>query len=70
MVREGMAPMQAIISATKTAAELLGLSDKIGSLEAGKLADIVAVPGNPLKDIHKMEKVAFVMKAGVLYKQP
>ncbi len=70
MVREGMTPMQAIISATQTAAELLGLSDKIGSLEAGKLADIVAVPGNPLKDIRAMEKVAFVMKAGVLYKQP
>lgn len=70
MVREGMAPMQAIVSATKTAAELLGLSDQIGSLEAGKMADIVAVPGNPLKNIHTMEKVDFVMKEGVLYKHP
>jgi imidazolonepropionase-like amidohydrolase len=68
--RFGMTPMQAIQSATRTAAELLGMSDRIGTLEAGKLADIVAVPGNPLQDITAMERVGFVMKDGVVYKRP
>ncbi len=68
--RFGMTPMQAIQSATRTAAELLGMSDRIGTLESGKLADIVAVPGNPLQDITAMERVGFVMKDGVVYKQP
>jgi len=60
----GMTPMQAIQSATRVAAELLDMNDRIGTLEAGKLADIVAVPGNPLTDITTMEKVSFVMKDG------
>ena len=68
--RFGMTPMQAIQSATRTAAELLGMSDRIGTLETGKLADIVAVPGNPLQDITAMERVGFVMKDGVVYKRP
>jgi imidazolonepropionase-like amidohydrolase len=68
--RFGMTPMQAILSATRTAAELLGMSDKIGTLESGKLADIVAVPGNPLQDITAMQRVGFVMKDGVVYKRP
>jgi len=68
--RFGMTPMQAIQSATRTAAELLGMSDKIGTLESGKLADIVAVPGNPLQDITAMQRVGFVMKDGVVYKRP
>jgi imidazolonepropionase-like amidohydrolase len=66
----GMTPMQAIQSATRIAADLLGMSDQIGTLEGGKLADIVAVPGNPLSDITAMERVAFVMKNGVIYKRP
>jgi len=68
--RFGMTAMQAIQSATRTAAELLGMSDRIGTLENGKLADIVAVPGNPLQDITAMERVGFVMKDGTVYKKP
>ena len=66
----GMTPMQAIQSATRAAADLLGMSDQIGTIETGKFADIVAVPGNPLDDITAMEKVGFVMKDGVVYKRP
>jgi len=66
----GMTPMQAIQSATRTAADLLGMSDQIGTLEAGKLADVVAVPGNPLNDITALERVGFVMKDGQVYKRP
>src|SRR5712691_2537910 len=66
----GMTPMQAIQSATRTAAELLGVSDQIGTLEAGKFADVVAVPGNPLTDITAMERVGFVMKDGVIHVRP
>jgi imidazolonepropionase-like amidohydrolase len=68
--RFGMTPMQAIISATRSAAELLDMSDRVGTLETGKLADVVAVPGNPLTDITAMQRVAFVMKDGVIYKRP
>jgi imidazolonepropionase-like amidohydrolase len=68
MTRGGMTPMQAIESATRVAAELLGMSDQIGTLEAGKLADVVAVPGNPLSDISALERVAFVMKDGKVYR--
>jgi imidazolonepropionase-like amidohydrolase len=67
MVKYGMTPEQALRSATVTAAELLGWSDKIGSLEAGKLADIVAVEGNPLQDVTRLEHMGFVMKNGVVY---
>ena len=66
----GMTPMQAIQTATRNAAELLGMSDQIGTVEAGKLADIVAVPGNPLNDITAMARVGFVMKDGTVYKKP
>lgn len=68
MVKNGMTPMQAIQSATSAAAALLDLGDKIGSIERGKLADIVAVPGDPLADLTLLEKVNFVMKDGVVYK--
>jgi len=68
--RFGMTPMQSILSGTKVAAELLDMTDRIGTIEAGKLADIVAVPGNPLDDITLMEKVGFVMKDGVVVKKP
>jgi imidazolonepropionase-like amidohydrolase len=65
MVRFGMTPEQALRAATVTAAELLHASDRVGTLEAGKLADIVAVPGDPLSDVSRLEHVAFVMKGGV-----
>jgi len=64
MVKFGMTPAQAIRSATSAAAELLGMQDKVGTIETGKLADIVAVPGDPLADVTVMEKVDFVMKGG------
>lgn len=64
MVKNGMTPAQALLAATASAADLLGLSDKIGTLETGKLADLVAVPGNPLEDIRQTEKVTFVMQGG------
>ncbi len=70
MLKYGMTPAQAIDAAHMKAAELLRMQDKIGSVEAGKLADIVAVPGDPLADITQMEKVNFVMKGGVVYKRP
>lgn len=64
----GMTEMQAIHAGTVVPAELLGWSDKSGSIEAGKWADIVAVSGDPLKDITELERVKFVMKGGVVYK--
>jgi imidazolonepropionase-like amidohydrolase len=64
----GMTPAGALRSATSSAAELLGLSGEIGTIEKGKLADIVAVPGNPLTDIHQTEHVGFVMREGKVYK--
>jgi imidazolonepropionase-like amidohydrolase len=70
MVKYGMTPAQAIRSATITAAELLGMQDKVGTIEAGKYADIVAAPGDPLRDVTGLEKVNFVMKGGVVYKKP
>jgi imidazolonepropionase-like amidohydrolase len=70
MVKFGMTPGQALKSATMTAAELLGMSDKVGTIEAGKMADIVAVPGDPLADVSVMEKVDFVMKGGTVYRKP
>ncbi len=68
MVEGGMPAMEAICSATVGGAELLGVSDILGSIEKGKLADIVAVNGDPVKDISVMEKMIFVMKDGVIYK--
>ena len=62
----GMTPMQAIKSATIVAAQLMGWDDRIGTIESGKFADIVAVPGNPLNDITAMEHVSFVMKDGAV----
>ena len=67
-VQYGMTPMQAIRTGTSVAAELLGWSDKAGTIEAGKWADLVAVSGDPLKDISELQRVKFVMKAGALYK--
>jgi imidazolonepropionase-like amidohydrolase len=70
MVKFGMTPAQAIRAGTSNAAELLGMKDSLGTLEAGKLADIVAVPGDPLSDVSLMEKVDFVMKGGAIYRKP
>ncbi len=66
----GMTPTQAIRSATADAAELLGMNDQIGTVEPGKLADLIAVHGDPLRDVRVLEDVKFVMKAGVVFKQP
>jgi imidazolonepropionase-like amidohydrolase len=68
MVKYGMKPLDAIKSATIISAELLGWQDKIGSIEPGKLADIIAVKGNPLNDIKVLRDVKFVMKDGEIYK--
>jgi imidazolonepropionase-like amidohydrolase len=69
MVKYGMTPMQAIQAATVNAADLIGHSELIGSIKAGKSADIIAVHGDPLADIHGLEHVSFVMKEGKVYKQ-
>ncbi len=68
MVKYGMTPAQAIRAATVSAAELLGMENQIGSIEPGKLADIVAVPGDPLRDVSTLEHVRFVMKGGMVFK--
>jgi imidazolonepropionase-like amidohydrolase len=64
----GMTPLAAIQTATLNAADLMGWSDRAGALEAGKWADIIAVPSDPLADVRVLEHVPFVMKAGVIYK--
>ena len=68
MVRGGMSEMEAIRSATIIPSEMLGISDELGSVESGKLADLIAVEGNPIKDITALQKVVFVMKEGKIYK--
>jgi len=68
MVEAGMPAMEAIQSATMTTAQLLRIEDTLGSVEAGKIADLVAVKGNPLEDIQLMESISFVMKEGTVYK--
>lgn len=70
MVEAGMPPLETIQSATLVAARLLGQEERLGTLEAGKLADVVAVPGDPSRDITSMQRVSFVMKDGVIYKRP
>jgi imidazolonepropionase-like amidohydrolase len=69
MVKYGMTPMQVIQAATSNAADLLGHSDVVGSIKPGKFADVIAVTGDPLKDIGILEHVEFVMKDGKVYKQ-
>ncbi|HQZ64618.1 MAG TPA: amidohydrolase family protein [Planctomycetaceae bacterium] len=70
MVEGGMSPMKAIQSATMEGAKLLRVSDRLGSVEPGKIADIVSVNGNPLDDISVMRSVVFVMKDGEVFKSP
>ena len=69
MCDRGMTPMQAIQSATSNAADLLGHASEVGSIKPGKYADLVAVIGDPLKDISILENIEFVMKEGKVYKQ-
>jgi len=68
MVDLGMKPIAALKAGTSADADLLGLADKIGTLESGKLADVVAVPGNPVENIRQTEHVFFVMKDGTIFK--
>lgn len=68
LVKYGMSPAQALQAATKVEAEMLGWQDHIGSIEKGKYADIIAVSGNPLQDITEVERVKFVMKGAVIYR--
>lgn len=69
MVKYDMTPMQAIQAATSFAADLLGRADQIGAIKPGKYADVIAVAGDPLKDVSLLENVQFVMKDGKVYKQ-
>ncbi|HEX8244982.1 MAG TPA: amidohydrolase family protein, partial [Longimicrobium sp.] len=66
----GMTPMQTIVAGTSNAAKLLGWQNRIGTLAAGKLADIVAVAGDPLQNVRTLETAVFVMKNGVVYREP
>ena len=69
LIKAGLPPRAAIQSATSVGADLLNMTDKIGRLSRGKYADIIAVPDNPLVDIHALENVSFVMKGGEIIKQ-
>jgi len=69
MVRHGMTAEMALRSATTAAAKLIRMDDKVGALEAGKLADVIALTENPIEDITTLERVDFVMKDGVVYKE-
>jgi len=69
MVDLGMSPIDALKSATASDAELLGIAQKVGTLEKGKLADVVAVSGDPAADITATERVSFVMKEGRIIRQ-
>lgn len=70
MVKAGMSPTQSIVAATVTAAELCGINSLVGSLEAGKAGDFIAVSGNPLEDVACLEQVRWVVRDGVVYKRP
>ena len=70
MVEAGMLPLEAIKSATSVAAKFLEIDDRLGSVQVGKIADLVAVPGDPLADISAMRRVNFVMKDGIVHRQP
>jgi imidazolonepropionase-like amidohydrolase len=69
LVRIGLTPIQAINAGTGLAAEALGKEKEIGTIEPGRFADLVAVPGDPLLDIHLLKKVSFVMKEGKIIRR-
>jgi imidazolonepropionase-like amidohydrolase len=68
LVKRGMTPAQAIQAATRTNAEALGWQDRVGSLDKGKFADLIAVTNDPLADIAELQRVKFVMKGGAIVK--
>jgi imidazolonepropionase-like amidohydrolase len=68
MVEAGMRPVDALKAATSVDAQLLGQSEQLGTLEPGKIADVIAIPGDPTRDIRNTERVFFVMKEGVVYR--
>ena len=68
LVANGMSALQAIVAATRDAARLLGLDRELGTIESGKLADLVAVPGDPLADVQRLQQVGFVMKGGEVFR--
>jgi imidazolonepropionase-like amidohydrolase len=68
LVDLGMPPIDALRAGTSVDAQLLGLQNKIGTLESGKLADVVVIPGDPIQNIRQVEKITFVMKEGVIYR--
>jgi imidazolonepropionase-like amidohydrolase len=70
MVTDGMTATEALTAATATGAKILGLEKDLGHIRNGSLADLVAVPGDPTRDIGVTAKVAFVMKNGVVYRTP
>ena len=70
MVEGGMPPLEALRSATIVPAKILGIEDEVGTIEVGKRADLIAVAGNPLRDVTLLARVDFVMRDGEVYKQP
>jgi imidazolonepropionase-like amidohydrolase len=70
MTEAGMPPLETLRTATLSAATVLGAEQQLGTLEPGKLADIIAVPGDPARDVRVMRQVAFVMREGVIYRRP
>jgi imidazolonepropionase-like amidohydrolase len=68
LIANGMKPIDAVFAATRNAADLLGVADRVGSIQPGRLADIIAVSSNPLQDSQALEHVTFVMKGGVVYR--
>ena len=69
MVKYGMTPLAALQAGTLNGAKLLGWQGQIGALKPGYFADVIAVPGNPLADISVLQKVAFVMKGGIVFRK-
>jgi imidazolonepropionase-like amidohydrolase len=67
-VKLGESPMSAIVSATSLNAEIIGWQDRVGSIEKGKYADLIAIADNPLQDISLLQHVGFVMKGGIVYR--